>query len=285
VPIIRRDGTFFGTLCAIDPKPATLNNTATIGMFTLFADLVSFHLSSIEKLASAAVALLSERKTAEAREQFIAILGHDLLNPVNAVLNSAQLMMRGPLDERGARLANIIQDSTYRIKGLIDNMLDFARGRLGEGIILNYSDEPLDKILEHAITELRVIWPDRVIDSQLDLPGPVYCDGKRIAQLFSNLLGNALMHGKKDMPVKVHAVCRDGVLKLSVANAGSQIPAAVMERLFQPFSRGEVKPGQQGLGLGLYIASEIADAHDGKLSVLSTPEETCFTLLMPAEYS
>jgi signal transduction histidine kinase len=282
VPIIRRDGSFFGTLCAIDPKPARLNNPETIGMFNLFADLISFHLNSIEQLALSESKLEEERKTAELREQFIAILGHDLRNPVGAVANVAQLLLRMPLDERMTRLAHIIQDSSFRMKALIENILDFARGRLGDGITLNCNaDEPLEKTLRHVITELNVIWPDKLIETQFILNQPVNCDGNRMAQLFSNLLSNAITHGKKDTPVNVQVITSSNELLLSVINYGKKIPDAVVDRLFHPFSRGEVKPGQQGLGLGLYIASEIARAHGGTLGVVSTSEETTFTLRMP----
>jgi signal transduction histidine kinase len=284
VPIIRRDGSFFGTLCAIDPKPARLNNPETIGMFNLFADLISFHLNSIEQLALSESKLEEERKTAELREQFIAILGHDLRNPVGAVANVAQLLLRMPLDERMTRLAHIIQDSSFRMKALIENILDFARGRLGDGITLNCNaDEPLEKTLRHVITELNVIWPDKLIETQFILNQAVNCDGNRMAQLFSNLLSNAITHGKKDTPVNVQVITSSNELLLSVANYGKKIPDAVVDRLFHPFSRGEVKPGQQGLGLGLYIASEIARAHGGTLGVVSTNEETTFTLRMPVK--
>jgi signal transduction histidine kinase len=286
VPILRRDGTFFGTLCAIDPKPAKLNNTETIGMFNLFAELISFHLHSVEHASITEKMLLEEQKTAQARDQFIAILGHDLLNPVSAVMNASQIMLRLPLDDRLARLGNIIQSSSYRMKALVENILDFARGRLGDGMTINPNpNEQMDGVLNQVINELRVAWPERVIITEFNLDGPVYSDGKRIAQLFSNLLGNALTHGKKDTPVKVVAISSDGEFRLSVTNAGNKIPATTMERLFKPFARGEVKPGQQGLGLGLYIASEIAHAHGGKLNVTSTADETCFTLLMPASQS
>lgn len=282
MPIFRQDGSFFGTLCAIDPKPAKLNNPETIGMFKLFADLISFHLSSIDQLASVETKLSEERATAELREQFIAILGHDLRNPVGAILNSAQLLLKVAPDDRTVRIANIVQDASYRMKGLIENMLDFARGRLGEGIILNRNEnEPLEAILTQVVTELRAIWPDKIIETQFDLNEPVNCDGKRIAQLFSNLLSNALIHGKKNTPVKVTAQSGGGEFKLSVINAGNKIPDAAMARLFHPFQRGEVKAGQDGLGLGLFIASEITAAHGGTLSASSTPEETCFTLQMP----
>ncbi|MVN21382.1 GAF domain-containing protein [Mucilaginibacter sp. HMF7410] len=285
VPIIRKDGVFFGTLCAIDPKPAHLKNQATISMFKLFADLIAFHLQSIEQLALAESTLLEERETAELREQFIAILGHDLRNPVGAVTNSAQLLLRTiPLNERGIRLVNIIQDSGYRMAGLIENIMDFARGRLGGGLVLSQSvNEQLEKTLNQVITELQVIWPDHIIETDFDLKTPVFCDSKRIAQLFSNILGNALTYGKAGKPVLVEAKSDDNEFTLSVINSCNKIPAAVIERLFQPFSRGEVKPNQQGLGLGLYIAAEISRAHGGTLNVISAEQETCFTLKIPQD--
>ncbi|RZA00504.1 MAG: sensor histidine kinase [Sphingobacteriaceae bacterium] len=283
MPIMLKNGTFFGTLCAIDPTPAKLKTTETIGMFQLFAELISFHLDAIEQLVSSEAKLTEERKTAELRDQFIAILGHDLLNPVGAVLNAAQLLLRIPADERVKRIANIVQSSSYRMKGLIENILDFARGRLGEGIILNSNaDESIESLLNHVITELRIVWPDSTINATYELNEPVNCDGKRIAQLFSNLLGNALTHGDNNTPVSVLAKSGDGEFSISVTNAGNKIPDAAMDRLFQPFSRGEIVPNKQGLGLGLYIASEIARAHGGTLEVVSTGTETCFTLRIPS---
>lgn len=282
VPIIRKDGSFFGTLCAIDPKPAQLLNPETTGMFKLFADLISFHLNAVEQLDISSSELNEERKTAELREQFIAILGHDLRNPVGAISNAAQLLLRMPLEERVLRLANIIKDSSYRIIGLIENILDFARGRLGEGITLNRNDnEPVEKILNQVIEELRVVWPARIITIQFNLTKPVNVDGRRIAQLFSNLLSNALSHGKTDLPITVRALSNEVEFELAVCNAGNKISDAVVAKLFQPFSRGEVEANQQGLGLGLYISSEIARSHGGTLNVVSTEEKTCFTLRIP----
>ena len=282
IPIIKRNGDFFGTLCAIDPKPARLNNTETISMFNLFADLISLHLDALEQFAISELKLVEERKTAELRDQFIAILGHDLRNPVGAVLNVAQLLLRMPLDDRIKRLANILQDSSYRMKGLIENILDFARGRLGEGIQLNRNEnEPVEKMLNQIIDELKLTWPSRTIETTFELTCDVNCDGHRIAQLFSNLLANALTHGTKDEPVSVQVSSGNGEFSIAVTNTGKQIPDAVMKRLFQPFSRGEIAPEQQGLGLGLYIASEIARVHNGAISVNSTGKETCFTFKMP----
>jgi signal transduction histidine kinase len=284
LPITLKNGKFFGTLCAIDPRPAQVNNPKTIGMFKLFADLISFHLENLEQLVHTETKLQEERKIAELREQFIAILGHDLRNPVSAISNSAQLLLRVSPDGDIAALANIIKNSSYRMTGLIENILDFARGRLGAGIKLDRRDnEPMVKILNEVITELSTIWPQRVLETKFDLAAPVNCDGNRIAQLFSNLLGNAISYGQAGTPVRIEASSDKSEFRLSVVNSGDRIPAATLDRIFHPFSRGEIKPGQQGLGLGLYIASEIARAHEGRLEVDSTDEETRFTLTMPAQ--
>lgn len=284
VPIRLKDGTFFGTLCAIDPKPADLNNPKISGMFNLFSDLIAFHLNAIEQLKITEARLEEERENSELREQFIAILGHDLRNPVGAISNAAQLLLRMPIEERERRLTQVIQDSSYRIKGLVENMLDFAVGRMGGGIKLNLSsNQSVEATLNQVIDELKMVWPEREISLLNSLTTVVHYDPARMGQLFSNLLSNALSHGSPEEPVVIETKDSGGEFVLSISNGGDQIPDVVMDRLFQPFFRGDAKPGQQGLGLGLYIASEIANAHGGRLDVESTCHKTCFTLKMPCQ--
>jgi len=112
-------------LCAIDPKPNTVRTPQILGMFTLFAELISFHLDVVEQLADAHITLQGERKTSQLRKQFITILGHDLRNPVNAISNSADLLSKMPLDTNVHRIAGIIKNSSKRMAGLIENTLDF----------------------------------------------------------------------------------------------------------------------------------------------------------------
>jgi len=282
VPIYRKDGAFFGTLCAIDPKPAKLDKSQVLEMFSLYADLISFYLSAAQQVDTSQKELAEERKIAELRDQFIAILGHDLRNPLGAISSSAQIMLKMPLDDRLTKLTRIIKNSSYRINGLIENVLDFARGRLGEGITVDLNDEYLKDPLVQVITELQTSWPDCEINFEAHLDAPVNCDARRISQLFSNLLGNALTHGDKSAPIDVLADSRNGVFTLSVTNRGTKIPEVALSQLFQPFSRGKVQKDQQGLGLGLYIASQIALAHGGKLTVDSTDDFTRFSFKLPA---
>jgi signal transduction histidine kinase len=283
MPIILADGTFFGTLCAIDPRPARLRTPETVGTFRLFADLIGKHLDAQRKLAATESALLEERAVSELREQFIAVLGHDLRAPMRAINFFVELLVKkAPLDEESMTMGRFVRNSASRMVSLIDNLLDFARGRLGGGLTLSRdANSPLEPVLREVMAELNANWPDRIVETEFALMEPINCDRVRIAQLFSNLLGNALSYGSMDQPVRVRAVSDAGSFELSVANAGAPIPPDALKHLFQPFYRSAILRNREGLGLGLYIAHEIATAHGGTLGVTSTEAETRFTFRMP----
>ena len=282
VPIVLANGRFFGTLCAIDPEPRRLNTPEIIGVFKLFAELIGHHLNAAERLAASQADLLDERRTAELREQFIAVLGHDLRNPLTSIDAGARILARKSQDEQAETVLKLMRTSISRMSALIDNLLDFARGRLGGGLALQRnSSQTLTPVIEQVIQELRSSHPDHAIEFNTAIDCPVDCDPVRIAQLLSNLVANALMYGRIDAPIVVKASTRDGTLEISVANSGNPIPEAARKKLFQPFTRGTAQKDQQGLGLGLYISSEIAKAHGGTLNVTSTANETRFTFQMP----
>lgn len=236
-----------------------------------------------ERESDAVRRLTDEKATAELREQFIAVLGHDLRNPLASIIGATRLLRRDSPGEKSLRVLDIVETSVDRMAGLIDDVMDFARGRLGSGVSVQRETAPLEPVLCQVISELEIDQPSRIFECDFDLEDPVSFDAGRIAQLVSNLLGNAVAHGDPRTPVRVAASTGDGWLTLSVRNAGAPIPPAAMERLFQPFFRGDVRDSRQGLGLGLHIAAEIAKAHGGHLSVRSDTAETCFTLMMPCE--
>jgi phosphoserine phosphatase RsbU/P len=228
--------------------------------------------------------LATERETAELREQFIAVLGHDLRNPLAAISAGARILQRSGVlrEHKDLRVLDMINTTVTRMSDLIDDVLDFARGRLGGGITLNRdANRPLEPVLEQVVDELRTASSRRVIETNFAITEPVNCDRTRIGQLVSNLIGNALTHGAPDQPVRVGAKTEGGEFKLWVANAGDPIPPAAMEKLFEPFFRGDVRDSRQGLGLGLHIASQIAQAHGGRIDVISTQDETRFVFSMP----
>jgi signal transduction histidine kinase len=136
MPFVRADGSIFGTLCAIDPQPRHLNASATVAMFKAFADLIASHLDAQDYSDARDKELTDQRHDAELREQFIAVLGHYLRNPLAAIDGGMRLLSKRPLDDTALSIVKLMQGSVTRMSGLIDSVLDFARGRLGGGIAL-----------------------------------------------------------------------------------------------------------------------------------------------------
>jgi phosphoserine phosphatase RsbU/P len=251
---------------------------------TLFraVDRRAYERGLVEARVKAEAEYKAEREAALLREQFIAVLGHDLRNPLAALAAGIRMLEeREQLTDRGKLIITEMRGSTERAMTLIDDVLDFARGRLGGGISIDRRPVELEPVLSQVVAEIRSIASNHTIDSRFDLDVPVSCDAGRLAQLLANLLSNAVTHGAEDQPVTVEATTSATQLVISVANAGERIPDAVREQLFRPFFRGASRPSRNGLGLGLFIANEIAKAHDGSIDVSSTDEQTRFTFTMP----
>jgi signal transduction histidine kinase len=283
VPIVRPDGTYFGNLCAIDPRPAQVSDARIVSMFTAFAELIALQLESDDRHKLVDAALMSERATAELREQFIAVLGHDLRSPLAAITVAAELLRRRFVDPDVIKLGDRLRSSAGRMSRLIDDVLDFTRGRLGSGIGVSIEDaEHLAAGFDVVIAEIREANPDRDIVERIDIHGTVRCDPVRMQQLLSNLLGNAIAHGAPDQAIAMEAKTESDYLVLSVANGGDPILPEDLSRIFQPYWRPvHSKPGG-GLGLGLHICSQIVKAHNGVLEVTSTAEAgTRFVARLP----
>ena len=252
---------------------------------TLFkaVDRRTYERSLLEARVKAETESRAQREAAIVREQFIAVLGHDLRNPIAAsAAGVSMLRRRAQLGEQDERILAEMSNSLARASGLIDDVLDLARGSLGGGFVLaRDADAPLTPVLEQVVAEIRIIAPDHEIASRIEVEEPIFCDRGRLGQLASNLLSNAVTHGATGQPIRFEARTDDSLFTLSVSNGGDPIPDDVREHLFQPFFRGEARESRNGLGLGLFIASEIAKAHDGSLDVTSTDQETRFILTMP----
>ncbi|NNE57801.1 MAG: PAS domain-containing sensor histidine kinase [Hellea sp.] len=223
------------------------------------------------------------RETALLREQFIAVLGHDLRNPLTAIISGTNLIKRRvDLPEREASILDNISKSAWRAEHLIRDVLDFARGKLGEGLVLQRAkNAKLADGLTQVVDEVRTAHPEQEIVTNFTIEGPVNCDGDRIGQLLSNLLSNAVNHGDSARKIIVSANTTAEEFVLHVENFGDPIPEALQQNLFQPFFRGNASDQKKGLGLGLFIVSEIAKAHGGSIAVISDSRVTRFTLCMP----
>ena len=281
IPLFRPDGGYFGTLCGLDPVPNELSTPKVSQTLKLFAQLISAQLESDRELAETRTALLDEQASAELREQFIAVLGHDLRTPLSSIVTGADVLGMLDMPPHAVKVVERIRRSAMRIAGLVDDVVDFTRGRMGGGIAIDLKLETgLKAAFEQVIAELRGAHPDSEIIVDMALDGPIMVDAGRMAQLLSNLLKNALVHGDTKRPVRVHVTQRGGALEIIVANEGPVIPQATVSQLFKPFWRGKPVYGQKGLGLGLFIVSEIAQSHHGELDVISTDGTTSFIFRM-----
>ena len=283
VPIVLGGDRYFGTLCALDSSHVCLREPRIVSMFQEFAALIASQLEQQAARDREQSALLDERATNELREQFIAILGHDLRNPLHAVSAGGELLERKLSDPAQRLIASRIKANVRRMSSLIDDVLDFARGRLGGGIGLELADvENVNEGLTSVIEELQIAQADCKILSHIDVGRSVPCDLGRLQQVASNLLGNALAHGTPGGAVTIVARTDEHDLVLEVWNAGAPIPPESIGKIFEPFWRNSVSPSRNGLGLGLHICSQIVRAHQGRIAVTSTAEYgTQFTVRLP----
>jgi signal transduction histidine kinase len=287
VPIVLPGGRCFGNLCALDRVPASRSEPRTLALFTAFAELIGTQLQLELEHEQERAAWRDERAAGELRDQCLAILGHDLRNPLQAVSATAALLERRLSDAVLIGLASRIRSSVRRMSALIDDALDFARGRLGGGIGVDIKIRTdVGTSLVRVVEELKDSNPERQIVLDAGVTGPVSCDLDRVQQLLSNLVGNALEFGAADSPVKVTVRSTDDDLVLEVWNAGEPIPAESLGKIFEPFWRQPAAANRKGLGLGLHICSQIVRAHGGTLSVASSREAgTRFTVHLPLRAS
>ena len=285
VPIVLPNGRYFGNLCAIDPAPAKVADPKILKMFTRFAALIGMLLDNEMARQADQSALRGAHADNEVREQFIAILGHDLRNPLQAIYSAGVLLEKKISDPALQGVASRIRVSVKRMSCLINDLLDFARARLGEGMGVRVEEvEDIDAGLNAVVREFQDGQPERQILANISVTRKVRCDLGRVQQVASNLIGNALKHGAPEGTVKVSAQAEESDLVLNVWNAGEPISPENLDKICEPFWRHSSTGNREGLGLGLYICSEIVRAHGGTLSVTSSQESgTSFTARLPLD--
>ena len=223
----------------------------------------------------------------QAREIYIAILGHDLRSPLGAVLMGAQFMLdTGGLAESHQIVTERIVRSARRMNQMVGDLLDFTRGRLGTGITIAREAADLDTVVRHAVEETTSAHPEANVQftASGDLRGS--WDVARISQVITNLLGNAVQHGTPKSLITVTAQGEADEVVVRIHNLGPPIPKAALPGIFSPFKRiyaGQTAPSSSGsLGLGLYIAERVVTAHGGRIDVRSSAEAgTLFTVRLP----
>ena len=261
----RKDGTPIDLALSIAPLRDAGGSVS--GAIAIIADITDSKRRDEEK-----------ERTARFREHLLGIVSHDLRNPLTAIVTSAHLLLRyGELPERQARVVARISASADRMTRMIDDLLDFARTRLGGELPIHPRRVDLRQLCEQMVEELEFAYTRQVkLETEGDLWGD--WDADRIAQVISNLVGNALQHSDGDIAVSLRG--EDDSVLFETKNGGPPIPAEVLPHIFEPGRRGDARSG--GLGLGLFIVRQIVLAHGGTIEVRSSEGEgTTFTARLP----
>lgn len=222
------------------------------------------------------------------RKTVLGVLGHDLRTPLSAVtLGTDLLKQTEELGSRGKKIIAQISSSAQNANQMVNDLLDLARCNLGTGIPLRPENTDLTQVCEAVIDEISIAHPKaRVVFTEKGLVRGLY-DASRMAQVFSNLVGNAVRHGSAQHPINVSLTMDGSSVRFCVQNYGEPIPSNALPSLFDPEGRysrySEGKPGaSSGLGLGLFIADQIVQGHGGTIEVESTLEQgTVFRVNLP----
>jgi signal transduction histidine kinase len=224
-----------------------------------------------------------EQRDARYRDRFLAMLGHDLRNPLNSIsLSAMSLAGAEGLNEKQQGAASRILSSAQRLNNMVNDILDFARGRLGSPMPITRVKANLGTLAREVADEVRSANPEFLVDveTQGDLNGD--WDGERVKQLLSNLLTNAVQHGAgKNVGLSVKG--EENLVFLEVRNEGPPIRKELLGTMFDPLVQGRSSTqNPTGLGLGLFIVKEIASAHKGTVSVTSSEDSgTTFSVSLP----
>lgn len=224
------------------------------------------------------------RRNAKFNEMFTGILGHDLRTPLAAMMMTAELARKRCADEKTAKPMGQILESGRRMARMIDQLLDFTRVRMGSGIPIEPKTADVGTVARHAVEELERAYPNCRIESTVQGDVRGRWDPDRLAQVFSNLISNALQHGADGIVgVRVDGSGPSDV-SIEVHNAGA-IPPELLAKVFEPLTGGGMRRDRsRGLGLGLFISREIVRAHEGSIEVASDGEKgTTFTIRLPRE--
>jgi signal transduction histidine kinase len=222
------------------------------------------------------------REEAHFRERFMGILGHDLRQPLSTLSLGADLLLRGKLLPEEARTARRLLNAAARMNRMVTDLLDMTRTRLGGGLPIERRSMDLREACARVVDEIREAHPARIIELQASGDTTGQWDSDRISQVCTNLLANALEHGRAGSSVTVTLAEVGGDVALCVENVGEPISETLRPMLFQPFRRGHTT-SSTGLGLGLFIVDQIARAHGGTVTVLSDADATRFLVRLPRE--
>ncbi|MCC4633165.1 MULTISPECIES: GAF domain-containing protein [Xanthomonas] len=282
VPIRFDDGSVFGTLCALDPLPRVMDQQL-VEKVELLAQLLAAQIQAEQRAEESAQESRRARRelgragaSARLREEFIGILGHDLRNPLQSMHAVVDVLAIDPLNQRQGGAIRSMQRSLQRMEELIDFACDFARGIERDWLQLDYANgSDLLDALSQVVDETRAAYPNQVLSTHVAIDEPVHGDAVRLAQMFGSMMINAVVQGQPSSLIKAVAVTEHGRLRIEVCNLDGIDPRRldVLHASTHVHTAGRPVPE---VDLGLHMAAQIAQAHQGELHITSGKNGTCF---------
>lgn len=213
-------------------------------------------------------------------QEVLAIVSHDVRNPLNSIMLSAQMILTDEDTQRRNQNANRIVASTLAAMRLINDLLDYSQARIAGRIRITPQEANLHDLARVAVEELEYAKRGHLIRVRTEGDGIGQFDPDRLFQVLLNLISNALAHSPDKSKVEVATVGKNRTLVVQVHNANrtGPIPPELLSVLFEPFKSGSTRSGAHAVGLGLYIVDQIVKAHGGRVDVASTDQGTTFTV-------
>lgn len=203
-------------------------------------------------------------------EQMVAIVSHDLKNPLTTIRMASDFLNRGERTAKEHQLLGHIAQSSERAHRMIADLLDFTQARVGHGISIKAAPLDLHAVIAHAVDELRVAFPKATLEHHAEGQGDACLDADRVQQIIGNLVANSVAYGDLRRPISVTSRLGEKGCEVSVHNYGAVIPEALLADLFEPMTRGTDQGSEvRSVGLGLYIVRELARVHGGDVAVSS----------------
>jgi signal transduction histidine kinase len=246
-------------------------------------DIIRFN-EAIDQALAESIAFFSAQMD-QARNLLLGMLGHDMRSPLQTILMTAHFLASLNAGETVSEAATRLINSGARMKALLDDLLDFNRTKLGLGINIAPTETELASLVSGELDLMRGAHPQHRLELQAAGNTQGCWDGKRLQQLLSNLVGNAVKYGAESEPVQVLVSDEGNTVLLEVKNRGPAIAPSVLSQIFDPLVRGpqQQEGADSSLGLGLYIAREIARAHGGDIQARSDEMETVFAVRLPRD--
>lgn len=291
IPIILKNGEFFGTLCAIDPSPNTLNNTQTVGMFKMFAELIAFHLQQ-EEIVERSIQALDDmtRELADSKDenrQYRHISSHNLQEPLRKIRVFSSMLLTATADkdaERTKELATRVSTSAQRVSMMIQDLSDLTALHNASTF---FDTTNLKQVLDDVCLQLRRNIQEKNARVQIGELPAIYAIPAQLEQLFFHLIGNALKFTRGDeIPViRVNARSNDKDVEIVVADNGIGIDRQQLEKIFDIFAQLSSDPSPHGFGTGLAFCRKIVRNHKGTISAQSEKGKgTIFTITLPLSH-